>query len=161
MRLGIQKLVIAGVALGSALLAQQRPPMAAQPWWENKVAVTSLNLSEAQAKQLNSVRASYVSRLMDLYAAANKAESNLDEVFNQTPSDELKAETAIDQYANARDNLTRILTKMSLQMRNVLTAEQWQTLQSRQGTRAGRGGGRRGGPPSTTPNKVGPAISQK
>ena len=101
----------------------------------------------------------------------NKADNNLEDVFKQTPSDELKAEAAIDQYANARDNLTRTLTKMSLQMRNVLTADQWQELEDRQagraGLRPGRGGGRRGTSPSgsaptgSAANKVPPAVSQK
>jgi Spy/CpxP family protein refolding chaperone len=95
-----------------------------------------------------------------------KAENNLQDVFRQSPSDELKAEAAIDQYANARDNLTRALTKLSLQMRNVLTADQWQELSNRQGGRGGPrpglGRGRRGtSPSSSAPNDGGPAVSQK
>ena len=166
-QLGIHKTLVPVVALAGALLAQpQRPPMATQYWWENKLAVNSLNLSEAQTKQLNSIQASYVSRLTDLRAAVNKADNNLEDVFKQTPSEELKAEAAIDQYANARDNLTRALSKLSLQMRNVLTADQWQELLNRQsgraGSRPGQGRGRRGtGPSGSNPNNVGPATSQK
>jgi Spy/CpxP family protein refolding chaperone len=167
------KIAIPFVVLAGALLAQPpRPPMVTQNWWDSKIAVNSLNLTDAQTKQLTSIQNAYVSRLMDLRAAANKAESNLADVYNQTSPDELKAEAAIDQYANARDNLTRTLTKMSLQMRNVLTAEQWQELQNRQAGRAslrpGRGGGRRGTSPATgsapagsTANKAAPAVSQK
>lgn len=165
--LGVSKVLIPAVALAGALLAQPRPLMPTQyAWWENRLVVTSLNLSESQTKQLNAIQSSYVGRLMELRAAANKAESNLEDVYNQAPSDDLKADAAIDQYANARDNLTRTLSKMSLQMRNVLTAEQWQELQSRQagrgGPRQGQGRGRRGtSPSSSSANKEGPAISQK
>jgi Spy/CpxP family protein refolding chaperone len=162
------KTLIPAVAFAGALLAQpQRPPVATQYWWENRLAVNSLNLSEAQTKQLSAIQASSVSRLMDLRALVNKAENNLEDVFRQSPSDELRAEAAIDQYANARDNLTRALTKLSLQMRNVLTADQWQELLNRQsgraGSRPGLGRGRRGtAPPSgSAPNNVAPATSQK
>jgi Spy/CpxP family protein refolding chaperone len=166
------KIVIPFAVLAGALFAQPaRPPIVTQNWWDSKIAVNSLNLSDAQTKQLTSIQTAYVSRLMDLRAAVNKAESNLADVFNQTSPDELKAEAAIDQYANARDNLTRALTKMSLQMRNVLTAEQWQELQDRQAgrtARPGRGGGRRGTSPVTgsapsgsSASRVAPAVSQK
>jgi len=165
-KFGILKIAILGVALAGALLAQPpRPPMATQYWWENKVAVNSLNLSETQTRQLGSIQGSYVSRLMDLRAAVNKAESNLEDVFNQTSPDELKAEAVIDQYANARENLTRALSKLSLQMRNVLTADQWQELQNlqaaRAGARAGQGRGRRGSSASSSaPSKVAPAAQK-
>jgi Spy/CpxP family protein refolding chaperone len=163
----MHKIIIPAVVLAGALFAQPpRPPMVTQNWWDNKIAVNSLDLSDAQTKQLTSIQTAYVGRLKDLRAAANKAESNLADVFNQTSADELKAEAAIDQYANARDNLTRALTKMSLQMRNVLTAEQWQQLQNLQagrlGLRPGRGGARRGTDPSgSAASKAAPSVSQK
>ena len=167
-QIGIHKTLFPVVALAGVLFAQpQRPPVATQYWWENRLAVNSLNLSEAQTKQLNSIQSSYVSRLMDLRAAVNKADNNLEDVFRQSPSDELKAESAIDQYANARDNLTRALSKLSLQMRNVLTADQWQELLNRQSgrtaSRPGQGRGRRGTGPSSrsNPNSVGSATAQK
>jgi Spy/CpxP family protein refolding chaperone len=127
--------------------------------------VTSLDLTDAQTKQLNAIQASYVNRLMDLRAAATKAENNLEDVFKQAPSDELKAEAAEDEYVNARANLTRELTRLSLKMRNVLTADQWQdllNLQSGRGPRVGQGRGRRGtSPVGSAPNKVAPPPSQK
>lgn len=163
-KVGILKIVVPVVALAGALLAQ-RPPMATQYWWENKVAVNSLDLSEAQTKQLNSIQAAYVNRLMDLRGQVNRAESNLEDVFKQAPSDDLKAESAIDQYANARDNLTRELSRLSLKMRNVLTADQWQELLNRQsghGPRPGQGRGRRGtSSTGSAPSKIAPAIPQK
>jgi Spy/CpxP family protein refolding chaperone len=160
------KILVPLAALAGALFAQpSRPSVATQDWWRNPVAVNSLNLSEAQTKQLNSIQASYVNRLMDLRAAANKAENNLADVFKQAPSDELKAEAAEDDYVNAKASLTRELTRLSLKMRNVLTADQWLdllNLQSGRGPRPGQGRGRRGSSPSSSnPNKVGPAISQK
>lgn len=146
------------IAMAGALAAQPgRPPMAAQYWWQSR-AINSLNLSEAQTKQLNTIQSAYVGRLMDLRQAVNRAEKNLDDIFNEPTLDDLKAAAAVDQYANARDNLTRALSELSLKMRGVLTAEQWQELVARQAERQGRGlsgRGRRGGPPpegSAPPN---------
>jgi Spy/CpxP family protein refolding chaperone len=165
------KILIPLVALAGLLSAQPPPrqPLATQYWWESKVAINSLNLSDAQTKQLNSIQASYVNRLMDLRAAVAKAESNLEEVFKQTPSDEMKATAAVDDYVDVKAKLSRELTRLSLRIRNVLTADQWQQLLDRQsererGPRPGPGPGRgwkgtgRGG---SMPNKVAPATSQK
>jgi Spy/CpxP family protein refolding chaperone len=154
---------------GGVIFAQPpRPPIATQYWWRNPVAVKSLDLSDTQTKQLNQIQQSYVSRLKDLQTAVTNADRSLEEVFGQATIDELKAETAVDQYANARDNMTRELTHMSLKMRSVLTAEQWQQLETMQagrpGGRGGQGRGRRGatvGGSNTTSNKVSPAVSQK
>jgi len=161
------KILIPLAALSGLVCAQPPRPssIATQDWWRNKVVINSLNLSDAQTKQLNSIRDSYVSRLMDLNAAVTKAESNLEEVFKQAPSDELKATAAEDDYVDARAKLTRELTRLSLKMRNVLTADQWQQLldlQSGRGPRPGPGRGWKGtGRGGSVPNKVAPATSQK
>ncbi len=173
----MRKILLPLALMAGAALAQiPRGSVAAIPWWDNRMTVTSLNLTEVQTKQLNQIQQAYVGRLRDLRSAVIAADRNLEEVFNEPMVDELKADAAVDQYANARDNLTRELTHMSLAMRTVLTAEQWQQLVSLQNTRANRGG--RGGrgrgrgssgsglPPGTTgnnstSNKPGPSISQK
>ena len=162
--------LFAVMAIAPVFAQPPRPPMAAQYWWENRIAVNSLNLSDAQTKQLNAIQSAYVGRLMELREAVNKAEKNLDDLFNEPTVDELKAEAAVDQYANARENLTRTLSQLSLKMRTVLTAEQWQELVARQNGRPGRGPlsgrGRRSSPNaagSGTANKVSPppAINGK
>jgi len=166
-KFGVRKILLVGFALAGALSAQPpRPPIATQDWWRNQVVVNSLNLSDAQTKQLNSIQASYVGRLKELYAAVNAAEGNLESLFNQAAPDEIKADAVINQYAHAREDLTRTLSKLALQIRYLLTAEQWQDLQNLQsgrGPRLGQGRGRRGTAPagSTTNKVVGPAISQK
>ena len=140
------------LALAGGLYAQPpRPPMATSYWWESKVVVNSLNLSDTQLKQMNETQAAYVGRLMDLRTAVNKAESNLDSIFNQDNIDQRKADAAVDQLAAARGDLTRTISQLSLKLRNVLTAEQWQALRDQQATRAAQKGvfpgrGRRGGP---------------
>ena len=60
--------------------------------------------------------------------------------FNAEPMDERRAEAALENLAQARANLTRAFSQMSLKLRLVLTAEQWKELQKRQ---PGEGRGRK------------------
>jgi Spy/CpxP family protein refolding chaperone len=98
-------------------------------------------------------------------------------IFNQDSIDQRKADQAVNQLANARGDLTRTLSQMSLKLRNLLTADQWRDLQARQAGRgAPRPGARRRGPgpvskgsapssapPTAAPPKAAPSnsITQK
>jgi Spy/CpxP family protein refolding chaperone len=162
MRTGLLILAIAG-----GLWAQPaRPPMATTYWWQSKLVVNNLNLSDGQIKQMNETQAAYVGRLMDLRGAVNTAENNLQNIFNQETIDQRKASAAVDQLAAARGDLTRTISELSLKLRNVLTAEQWQQLRDQQAQNPLPGRGRRGGggkgskvgsaPPSNQTGKIVP-----
>ncbi|HEY4361637.1 MAG TPA: periplasmic heavy metal sensor [Bryobacteraceae bacterium] len=126
--------------LAAGLWAQPpRPPMSTSYWWESKVVVNNLNLTEAQLKQMNETQAAYVGRLMDLRSAVNKAESNFDSIFNQETIDARKADAAVDQLAAARGDLTRTISQLSLSLRKILTSEQWDALRDQQSSRAQKG----------------------
>jgi len=100
-------------------------------WWENPVA-NGLNLSEAQNKQIRTIVAEYRSKLIDLRGNEEKAQGDFQDVFNDAPADQRRANDAIDRLGNARAEMTKVISQMSLKMRNVLTAEQWQQLRERQ-----------------------------
>lgn len=158
----MHKALIVGMFAAGLALAQ--PSIINTPWWENKLAVNSLNLSEAQTKQLTAIQQASVGRLMELRSAVMKAETNLTEIYDQPEIDESKVDAAVDDYANARENLTRALTLVSLKMRIVLTQQQWQALENRQYGRGGPRGPRprRGQPPAGSAgsaNKVSPTSS--
>jgi Spy/CpxP family protein refolding chaperone len=117
------------VLLPVALCAQGRPPFG--PWWDGPV-VNGLNLSEAQRKQIQTTTRDFRNRLVDARASVQKAEGELDDVFNSDKLDQRRANDAINRLANARGELTKVMSQMSLQLRQVLTAEQWQELQRRE-----------------------------
>lgn len=100
-------------------------------WWDNPVA-NGLNLSDAQNKQIHSIVAEYRSRLIDLRANEEKAQGDFQDIFNDAPTDQRRANDAIERLGNARAEMTKTISQMSLKMRNVLTAEQWQQLRERQ-----------------------------
>jgi Spy/CpxP family protein refolding chaperone len=128
------------------------------PWWNNPVANGLNNLTETQTKQINATVSEYRGPLQDLYAQVNAAEGTLEQIFNQETIDQRKADQAINQLANARGDLTRTLSQMSLKLRNVLTVEQWQDLQNRQrGRGPGLGPRRRGPATKNSPPSAPPA----
>jgi Spy/CpxP family protein refolding chaperone len=113
------------------LAAAQFPREMLFPWWDSPIA-RDLNLTDAQTKQIRATVKEYRDRLVDLRAIVQKADGELQDIFNEDPVDQRKANDAIDRLVNARADLTRTLSQMSLKLRGVLTAQQWQQLQQRQ-----------------------------
>lgn len=170
--------LLAIVLVPAALLAQGRvkglPGGIGFQWWDNPVA-NGLNLSDAQNKQIRTIVAEYRSRLIDLRANEEKAQGDFQDIFNDAPADQKRANEAIERLGNARAEMTKTISQMSLKMRNVLTAEQWQQLRDRQEERMrnrlkappidskgdprtdGRKGFRRGTPPDGSPVPPAPA----
>ena len=95
----------------------------------------------------------YRGRMMEIRGAVQKAESDLDQVFNEDTVDQRRGSEAIDRLTKARADMTKSVSEMSLRMRAVLTSQQWQELQRRQREQqasrienAGRGSGPQRGP---------------
>jgi Spy/CpxP family protein refolding chaperone len=148
-------------------------------WWDSPVA-NGLNLSEAQNKQIHSIVAEYRSRLIDLRANEQKAQGDFEDIFNDAPADQKRANDAIDRLSNARAEMTKTISQMSLRMRNVLTSEQWAQLRERQeermrnrksppvdskgeprrGFRRGPGDGSSTAPPAPGPQGAAPGAPQ-
>ena len=129
--------------------ARPQPPPAGFPWWDSPL-VRDLNLSEDQRQQIRGVVREHRRSLIDLRAAVEKAEAQLEDVFNEDRVDQRRAGEAIDQLVAARGELTRALSQLSLRLRSILTAEQWRELQKRRETEGPlrRRGPRPGGPPA-------------
>jgi Spy/CpxP family protein refolding chaperone len=152
--------LVAALFLAAPLVAQgpPRPPLSwwESPWW-NDAAAHGLNLTEAQKSDINAIVKDYRNKMMDLRSTMEKADKDVAAAFGENAVDQRKANEAIERLAASRGELTRTLSQMSLKLRMVLTAEQWQQLQ--QHGADGRGGwgkgrGRRGddarpgGPPA-------------
>jgi Spy/CpxP family protein refolding chaperone len=144
--------------LPGILDAQMMPPLGGVC---GKMAL-DLNLSEAQQKQIGSICKESFKKVFDLRESVNKAEAELQGVFDESPVDQGKSNVAIDHLVAARSDLFRATSQMEVKIRTLLTDEQWQQLKMRErrgrpgprggpGSRPGGpdgGGWRRGGPPS-------------
>jgi Spy/CpxP family protein refolding chaperone len=121
------------------------------PWWDSPI-VSGLDLSDTQRTQIRSVIHEYRGRMMEVRGAVQKAENDLDAVFNEDTVDQRRGSEAIDRLTKARADMTKSVSEMSLRMRAVLTSQQWQELQRRQREQdshienAGRGSGPQRGP---------------
>jgi len=80
--------------------------------------------------------------------AVNQAEEALADQFNRNPVDPTKTNEAIERLVDARSDLTRTLTQLSLKLRLVLTEDQWQELQRRRPVP-----GNESAPPPETPDQ--------
>lgn len=130
-----------------ALLCAQ-PMRGPRPWWDSEV-TRELNLSDAQLKQIHQTQKDFRPRMRDLRDEVDKAEKDLDAIFNEETIDQAKANDAINRLATARGELTKAVSQMDLKLRMILTAQQWQDLKEKQ-RRPWPGGGRRGAPRGAT-----------
>lgn len=95
--------------------------------------VNGLNLSTAQRDQIRSLSRQYRVRMFQVREAADKAENDLEAVFNQETVDQRQGDEAIDRLVKAKGEMTKAVSEMAMKMRAVLTTQQWQDLQKRQG----------------------------
>ena len=162
MRFTIAFLVAAALVFAQGPRGKQPPPRGPLQWWEGPM-IRGVNLTEAQTRQVQSTMQEYRSRMMDARTSVDRAEVEMEEVFNDGNADTRKANDAIEHLAAARADLTRVLSHMSLKVRSLLTDEQWQELQKRE--QAGRqrfdakpgprpAGGPGGGAPRTGPRRA-------
>lgn len=152
MRTWLPAMALVAQLIPAALFAQgprQGPAWWESPWW-NSPLVQDLDLSETQTRDIRTTLGEYRRPLLDRRQAVQRADSDLEALLTTIPVDQHRATEAIDHLANARAELTRTLSQMTLRLRGILTNEQWQRLQQRAsdrgfGGRFGRGpGGPRG-----------------
>lgn len=113
-----------------AMLHAQGPRGGFFPWWDGPIA-SGLDLSDAQRAQIRSVIREYRGRMLEVRDAVQKAETDLDEVFNEDSVDQRRGAEAIDRLVKARADMTKSVSEMSLRMRAILTPQQWQSLRQR------------------------------
>jgi len=119
--------LILALLVTAALPAQM--PRGFYAWWTKPQITRDLNLSPAQREQIRSTVQQFRPHLLNVRAAVNQAEQALAEQFNRNPVDPAKTNEAIERLVDARSDLTRTLSQLSLKLRLVLTEQQWQQLQ--------------------------------
>lgn len=119
-------ILVLGLLIGSSR------PAAAQStkftWWNNPLLVKELNLTPAQTEKIRAIVRSYRDRLFDARNSVQKAEAQLDDMMNDETVDPAAAKPVIDRIVNGRANSLRLVTEMSVQLRTVITADQWRQL---------------------------------
>ncbi len=116
--------------LVAAVAAAQEP----QPfdWWDRPMA-RALNLTPEQEKQVRATQREFRDRLLDQRTAVQKAEANLRDLMDEDQVNEARTREAIDRVVAARGDLMRSVSQMALEMRMVLTPQQWERVRRRTG----------------------------
>jgi Spy/CpxP family protein refolding chaperone len=125
------------------------------PWWEMGF-TRDLNLSEQQQQQIREILRENRSKMIDMRAALEKAEGEVEDLFEESNADQRKANETVERVVAARASMTRHFTLMSLQMRksDPRTMEgfaispgaiRWDAAGRRSGGAGGPGVWRRGG----------------
>ncbi len=97
------------------------------PWWNSPV-VANLGLSQAQSQRIHQIVRSYRNRLLDARNNVQKAEGDLEDLLNDPNVNVDAARPVIERLAEARANSSRVFLEMSVQLRGVLTLDQWRQL---------------------------------
>ncbi len=118
------------VFIALSMLAVAQLPRGFFPWWDQPIA-KDLNLTEAQSRDIKAAIREYRTKLIEERAALEKAEVELQYLFDDDVVDAKKANQAIEDLANARLHLTRTFSELFLKVRLVLTPQQWHELQKR------------------------------
>jgi len=124
-------------------------------WWKNSDVVRELQLTDAQATQLETAFFDHRMKLIDLKANVEREEARLQPLIEADQLDLPKVSAQLDAVLGARAQLEKQQTMMMLSMRKVLTVEQWKKLQKIQMERErhwdGYAPGAPGGPRMRTP----------
>lgn len=121
--------LLAAFFTGGSLSAQM--PRGIYAWWNRPEIARDLKLTPSQREQIRGTVQQFRPHLLNVRAAVNQAEQALAEQFDRSPVDPAKTNEAIERLVDARSDLTRTLSQLSLKLRLILTEEQWQELQRR------------------------------
>ncbi len=112
------------VITGTRVSAQEHANF---PWWNSPIR-GDLGLTPTQTEKIRQIVHSYRDRLLDARNEVQKAQGDLEEVLNDPNVNFEAAKPVIDRLANARANSSRVFLQMSVQLRSVLTLDQWRIL---------------------------------
>jgi Spy/CpxP family protein refolding chaperone len=142
----------------------ESPAAASQPsaaWWTDAALVARLGLTEDQKARIEAIVEQYRQTLVQNRTALEREEAALARMLEAEPMESVNAvSNQIERVIQARGEMERTNSKMTLEIRQTLTRAQWVQLQAETQpassvTRGQRGrGGRRGGPvaPAAPPN---------
>ena len=99
-------------------------------WWKNPEMVALIGLTPDQQKRITDLFIQSRVKLIRLHATLQEEQLLLEPFLDASPLDEAKTLAQIDKIADTRADLEKTNARMLLNIRGVLTAEQWTKLRS-------------------------------
>lgn len=106
-------------------------------WWKDSNTAKKLQLSDGQIAQLDQTFFDHKMKLVDYGAEMEKEDLKLQNLLDADVPNEGQVGTQVDQVLAARGRLEREFTMMNLDLRKVLSVEQWRQLKSIREERGG------------------------
>ena len=166
MRQGIRYVMIVGLMLALSASAWgaglKLPP---GKWWQNPRLVERLGLTKAQQDSIRQALYRHAEAMIDLNAAVRHRELELMRLVEADQWNEQQVRAAFAALQQARSKLEQERFDLLLEVRKVLTAEQWNELRQMRRDRPGRRpqprmrpqGPRPAGPPPGEPGGMPPS----
>jgi Spy/CpxP family protein refolding chaperone len=108
-------------------------------WWKDSDTAKKLQLSNEQITQLDQTFYDHRLKLIDFGAEMEKEDLKLQTLLDADVPNEAQVDSQVDQVLVARGKLEREYTMMNLDLRKVLSLEQWRQLKSIRGDAGGFG----------------------
>ena len=108
-------------------------------WWQNSDIAKKLQLGDGQIAQLDQTFYDHKLKLIDYGAEMEKQDLKLQALLDADVPDEGQVEAQVDQVLSARGKLEREFTMMNLDLRKVLSLDQWRQFKPVRG-KAGAAG---------------------
>ena len=108
-------------------------------WWKDSNVAKKLQLTDGQIAQLDQTFYDHKMKLADYGAEMEKEDLKLQSLLDADEPNEGQVGSQVDQVLTARGKLEREFTMMNLDLRKVLSVEQWRQLKSIREERGGPG----------------------
>lgn len=99
-------------------------------WWKNSEIAQKLQLNSGQVSQLDEIYYQHRLKLIDYGADMEKQDMKLQTLLDADVPNEGQINAQVDQVLAARGRLEREFTMMNLDLRKVLSLDQWKQLKT-------------------------------
>lgn len=99
-------------------------------WWKDSEVASKLQLGDNQVSQLDQIFYDHRMKLIDFTAAMEKEDLKLQSLLDADVPNEGQVQSEVDQVLAARGKVEREYTLMNLDLRKVLSLDQWHQLKS-------------------------------
>lgn len=123
--------LLLGASLAGVPAAAQMVEMPSGKWWKRPQVVQQLGLSAEQQQRLEEVFLKNRRAFVDLKADVERRTFDLEDLLAARDVDPKKVAAASEALEQARGRLGKARTMMVVEMRGILTVEQWATIVDR------------------------------
>lgn len=120
--------LLVALALAALPALAQLPELPLGKWWKRPRIVEQLKLTADQQQRLEEIWAKNRRSFVDLRADLERRQIDLEELLAQKDADPKKIGAAAEALEQAKARAGKARTMMVVEMRGVLTAEQWQKI---------------------------------